>query len=123
MLVGVDILDVERMEKLVDNDSFLDKYFTNYEREYVKGRPYPAESLAGIFATKEAFLKALGIGIGGGIDLKEIEVSHYPSGKPYLILNSGSAQSKLDEFQVKSIDVSISHTRAVCTAICVLKDN
>lgn len=123
MLVGVDVLDVDRVVKLVENDNFLNKYFTEYEKEYVKNRPYPEQSLAGIFSTKEAFLKALGIGIGGGIDLKEIEVNHYPTGKPYLILNSIKAQEKLDEFGVTAIDVSISHTDSVCTAICVLKDD
>ena len=121
MLVGVDVLDVARMEDLVKSENFLNKYFTDYEVEYVKNKPHPAQSLAGIFATKEAFLKALGIGIGGGIDLKEIEVNHYKSGKPYLILNSIKAQEKLDEFNVSAIDVSISHTASVCTSICVLK--
>ena len=35
MLVGIDVLDVVRMEKFVQNEHFLEKYFTPYEIEYV----------------------------------------------------------------------------------------
>ena len=35
MLVGIDVLDVVRMEKFIQNERFLDKYFTPYEIEYV----------------------------------------------------------------------------------------
>ena len=73
MLVGIDVLDVVRMEKFVQNEHFLEKYFTPYEIEYVSKTNRQTLSLAGLFAAKEAFLKALGIGIGGGISLNDIE--------------------------------------------------
>jgi len=71
MLVGIDVLDVVRMEKFVQNEHFLEKYFTEYEIEYVNKNNRMTQSLAGIYSAKEAFLKALGIGIGGGIKLNE----------------------------------------------------
>ena len=119
MLVGIDIVENSRMEHLFV-DRFFEKYFSNVEENYSKSRPNPIETLSGLYASKEAFLKALGIGIGGGIDLKEIEIEHYPSGKPYIRLLSDNANKKLSEFGVQNIDLSISHSGGVTTAICIL---
>lgn len=120
MLVGIDIVDVERFEKLVENEAFFEKFFTAQEREYVLSRVRPAESMAGIFAGKEAFLKALGIGIGRGIDLKDIEISHNELGKPFYILENDRISSGLSQAGVKAGDISISHTDKMATAICIL---
>ena len=122
MLVGVDVLDVVRMEKFVQNERALDKYFTEYEIMYVSKTRRTTQSLAGIYAAKEAFLKALGIGIGGGINLNEIEVKHLDNGKPYLHVISSKAQIMLSAQKIDEIDINISHTDEKCVAICVLKN-
>ena len=124
MLVGIDVIDVVRMEKFIQNERFLDKYFTPYEIEYVEKNndARQTQSLAGIFACKEAFLKALGIGIGGGIALSEIEVYHEASGKPQLRVNSNTGNIILKTMNVTEIGVSISHTDEICTAICFVKN-
>jgi holo-[acyl-carrier protein] synthase len=124
MLVGIDVIDVVRMEKFIQNERFLDKYFTPYEIEYVEknNEARQTQSLAGIFACKEAFLKALGIGIGGGIALSEIEVYHEKSGKPQLRVNSSTGNIILKTMNVTEIGVSISHTDEICTAICFVKN-
>jgi phosphopantetheine--protein transferase-like protein len=124
MLVGIDVLDVVRMEKFIQNERFLDKYFTPYEMEYVnKYKPNrQTQSLAGLFAAKEALLKALGIGIGGGIDLNDIEVFHTETGKPEIRVLSGKANLMLKSMNVVEMGVSISHTDEVCTAICFVKN-
>lgn len=117
MLVGLDVVNVERFEKLVNNNSFLQKYFTEYEREYIFTRPKPVETLAGLYAAKEAFLKALGIGIGRGVDLIDIQINHDELGKPFYNVSN---YTKLEKFNFNSSDLSISHTNNVSTAICVL---
>ena len=122
MLIGVDVLDVVRMEKFVQNERSLDKYFTEYEIMYVSKTRRTTQSLAGIYAAKEAFLKALGIGIGGGINLNEIEVKHLESGKPYLHVVSSKAQIMLSAQKIEEIDINISHTDEICVAICTLKN-
>lgn len=121
MLVGIDILDVVRMEKFVQNEHFLGKYFTEYEMLYVSRNNRYTQSLAGIFAAKEAFLKALGIGIGGGINLNEIEINHEESGKPVLQVMSSKAQIMLKTMLVDKIEISISHTDEICTAVCIIQ--
>ncbi len=120
MLVGIDVLDVVRMEKFIQNEHFLDKYFTNYEIQYVSKNNRQTLSLAGIFSAKEAFLKAIGLGIGGGINLNEIEINHRDSGKPYIKIVSPKAQIVLNTLNIKDIEISISHTDEICTAVCVI---
>ena len=119
MLVGIDVIDVVRMQKFLQNERFLNKYFTKYEAMYVSNNIRKTQSLAGIYAAKEAFLKALGICIGHGIELNEIEVRHQDSGKPYIEL-SKSAKIILATHKLTDIQISISHTDEVCTAICIL---
>ncbi|MBE5739044.1 MAG: holo-[acyl-carrier-protein] synthase [Clostridiales bacterium] len=121
MKVGIDILDVVRMEKFVQNEHFLEKYFTEYEIAYVSRTRRTTQSLAGIYSAKEAFLKALGIGIGGGIALNEIEVRHEKTGKPYISVTSSKANIVLKSMGIESIEMNISHTDEVCTAVCILK--
>ena len=123
MLVGIDVLDVVRMEKFVQNEHFLEKYFTPYEIEYVTKNNRQTLSLAGIFSAKEAFLKALGIGIGGGINLNDIEVRHEESGKPYLQVISSKGQIMLRTMNVTDIQISISHSDEMATAICMIETN
>ena len=48
MLVGIDVLDVVRMEKFVQNEYFSEKYFTPYEIEYVSKTYRQTLSFAGI---------------------------------------------------------------------------
>ena len=124
MLVGVDIVDVVRMEKFIQNERFLDKYFTTYEIDYINQKDKSSrstQSLAGLFAAKEAFLKALGIGIGGGIDLNEIEITHTKLGKPQIRVITPKGQIVLTKFNVRNVDVSISHTDEVCIATCIIE--
>lgn len=123
MKVGIDILDVVRMEKFVQNEHFLEKYFTPYEIDYVAHNNRQTLSLAGIFSAKEAFLKALGIGIGGGIDLNDIEIRHEESGKPYLQVLSSTSQIMLKTMNVSDIQISISHSDEMATAICIVETN
>ena len=120
MLVGIDVLDVVRMEKFVQNEHFLEKYFTPYEIGYVQHNNRQTLSLAGLYAAKEAFLKALGIGIGRGIDIKDICVKHDELGKPYYDIDGVEMRRKLDKYSIQNIDLSISHTGTVSTAICVI---
>jgi holo-[acyl-carrier protein] synthase len=120
MLVGIDVIDVVRMQKFVQNERFLDKYFTSYEAMYVSKTIRKTQSLAGIYAAKEAFLKALGIGLNNGIELNEIEIRHFDNGKPYIKLSKSAQLKCLANFKITDIQISISHTDDVCTAICVL---
>ena len=60
-------------------------------------------------------MKALGTGIRG-VGWREIEVQRYKSGKPYLILH-GRAKKRAKKLNIKSIELSISHSKNLATAI------
>lgn len=117
MLVGVDSIESERMNKHLKDDT-LRTFFTEYEINYsnVKNKVL---RLAGIFCAKEAFLKALGIGIGGGIKLSEIEVNHLDNGKPYLKL-SDNAIKYINDLGYTKYEINISHTDQFSFAVCVI---
>ncbi|MEQ8199674.1 MAG: holo-ACP synthase, partial [Clostridiaceae bacterium] len=80
--VGIDIIEIERVEKAVTRTrGFLEKIFTEREIEYFRNRNNNYQSLAGIFAAKEALAKAMGLGIRG-FSLSEVEVVRNELGKP-----------------------------------------
>ena len=119
MECGIDIVKIDRMESLSKTQSFLDKYFTKEEREYIASKNSAAQTVAGLYACKEAVLKAFGLGIGGGIDLKDINILHR-NGKPKVEITA-----KINYYLVgqscTEIAVSISHDGEYATAICVIK--
>jgi holo-[acyl-carrier protein] synthase len=119
---GVDIVDVKRIEDtLTANAKFAAKVFTEAEVVYCESKKLGKyESYAARFAAKEAFLKALGIGMYAGAALTEIEVvKDRATGRPDLRLSGGAADiyGKKDGF---SISVSLSHTEDTAIAIVVM---
>ncbi len=112
---GIDIVECERFERLLQKKSFLHGVYTERELSYIasKGKS-KAQSAAGIFCAKEALLKACGIGIFSA-RLTEIEVCHDERGKPYLALH-GAAKKR---FRDDAFDLSISHCKAYAVAAVV----
>lgn len=110
---GTDITDVERIAKAIEKDNFETRFFTEQERNYINNRPVKAESAAGIFAAKEAVVKALGTGFSG-LKFHDIEIIHESSGKPTVRLSG-----KAGEFFRGTIHLSISHERKYAIAFAV----
>lgn len=118
MRVGIDIVECDRLNKGY-SDKTLSTFFSEYEIEYFNRKANKFESMAGIFSAKEAFIKATGVGIGKDIMLKDIEVRHDDYGRPYLNL-SQNAIKLIHNLGLKSCDISISHTKNIATAICII---
>jgi holo-[acyl-carrier protein] synthase len=115
--VGLDLLDISRMEDKIENAAFLDKVFTEAEQAYISGRgKFSAASAAGIFCAKEAFVKAVGEGLS--IPLREIEVCHDARGKPFLKLTGNTC----DRFSGVEMSLSITHTDTVAAAVVVISE-
>ena len=65
--VGIDLMEIVRMEEALSKEGFLDRFFSPEEKEYIVSRGKgAAESAAGCFAAKEAALKAMGCDIVQG---------------------------------------------------------
>lgn len=109
MLIGIDIVDIERMKVVVNRTPrFLSRVFTDNELQYCYGRHNPYPSLAARFAAKEAFCK-LHPALSRGVRYHEVEVIAGELGRPQLILH-GQALDKCTANHIKDISISISHT-------------
>ena len=120
--LGIDLCEVGRIEReLKRGDAFLRRFFTNSERAYIASRgQMGAQSAAAMFAAKEAFLKAVVTGIGGGIALDEIAVEHLPGGAPAYRL-TGTAQARLGELGAERAFLSLTHEAGMAAAVCVIE--
>jgi holo-[acyl-carrier protein] synthase len=108
---GIDIVEVYRIaETMARTPRFTERVFTPAEREYCDAKgAAAAQSYAGRFAAKEAFLKALKTGWRGKITWQDIEVVNDVDGVPSLNV-SGEAAVLLDGLGVEVAHLSISHT-------------
>jgi len=119
--VGVDSVEVSRIESFISKGNhFRDRAFTRIETDYCLSKGQSAQSFAARFAAKEAFVKALGTGFSGNIDLLQIEVSNKATGQPQLSV-SGEAEAILKDRQIKTIHLSLTHTNTIATAIVILE--
>ena len=114
---GIDIIEIARIKNVLTKHPkrFLEKIFTEYERNYCRGR---STQLAARFAAKEAAMKALGTGVRG-VGWKEIEVQRLPSGKPIIKLH-GRAKKRAKFIGVERIELSISHSKELATAMVIM---
>jgi len=116
MEVGIDIVKIDRIKNIENIDGFLKKYFTPNEIDYVNSKNNKFETIAGLYACKEAILKALKIGISNGINLKELEISHDNNKAPVVEIDA-KLMSFLMKFNANEIKVSISHDGDYAIAI------
>lgn len=110
--VGVDLLEIERMERALERHPRLaERVFTAAERDYAAARRRPGRHLAARFAAKEAVVKALGL--VGGFGLREVEVV---AGEPPAVRLSGRAAAAAGD---RSVEISLTHSRDFAAAVAV----
>ena len=118
---GIDMVEVKRVaEKLAKENGFREKVFSPGEISFCESKTKKAEHYAGHFVAKEAFLKAIGEGLLLDLTLTYVEVKHEPSGKPHLQLQ-GKFQKLLDEQQITTVHLSITHTSSMACAMVILE--
>ncbi|HAY34725.1 MAG TPA: holo-ACP synthase [Ignavibacteria bacterium] len=112
--MGIDIIEVKRIRKIMEDygDRFLKRILTENEINYCMKFSKPELHLAGRFAAKEAYSKAIGTGVGKSYSWKDIEILNNEKGKPYIV------HIKESEYSVFKFEVSISHTEEyACAAV------
>jgi holo-[acyl-carrier protein] synthase len=119
--VGTDIIEVERIEKMVAKGrQYLDTIFTKEEVKYCESKARRAEHYAARYAAKEAVLKALGVGWRDGFAFSDIEILNNELGQPYIFLR-GKVRAFSDEHQITKTSVSLSHSKESAVAVIILE--
>lgn len=111
---GCDIIDIERIEKSIQKESFVRRVFTKREQDMSGGK---ASFYADNFAVKEAVSKCFGTGVRG-FGLTDIECLRDEFGKPYVILH-GNAGDIAEKMEIADIQISISNTKSLSMAFAV----
>ena len=112
---GIDLINNNRFEKLKKNTTFMNKTFNKSELEYIKKANYSLETIAGLYVSKEAFLKNIKKGINN-YSLLDIEVFHDNNNAPYIKLNGQLKKT----YQNLNMSLSISHDSDYAIAIVTL---
>jgi fatty acid synthase subunit alpha len=84
--VGVDVEDIKAIN--IENETFVERNFTQKEQEYCKKAPSPQASFAGRWSAKEAVFKSLGVcSKGAGAPLQDIEITSDDNGAPQVLVS------------------------------------
>lgn len=114
--IGVDLVNCERFAKILQkfDPQKIKKKFLNLveisQFDKFDNCNHQANFLAKCFAAKEAFSKAIGLGIRQPISLNKIWISHLASGKPLINLDKhleNDLQQQL-KIQIRQIHLSFS---------------
>jgi len=105
--VGVDIEEISRFEKYVQNREceFVKKIYTENEIDYCFRSKHPAKHLAARFCAKEAIYKALSSLGFSGISFRDCEIINNEQGAPEVIFLSEKLRNKV------RAKISLSHSR------------
>ena len=117
--VGLDLVEIDRMKDSMDRHgpTFAERILHPDEDRSRVGTGEGAAHLAGLFAAKEAVMKALGTGMAGAA-FKDIAVLNRPNGEPYVRL-SGRAQETAAKRGVRDWHLSITHSRTMAAAVAI----
>ena len=123
--IGVDIVNNNRLKKLVKNRSFIERVFTNHEKKISFTLKNKINYFSKRFAAKEAFSKATGFGISKNLHFKDIEIKNNKRGKPAINLNKSTVLYLKKKFKVKSFkkNLSISDEKNYSIAYVIIEKN
>lgn len=118
-MLGVDIVDVNRISRLIEHKNFFRRMFTEKEIKYIESKNFNSNTIAGLIASKESVAKAFGVGISSKLVFKDIEILHDNLGKPYVSHENINIQNLLKKNKLNNIEINLSHdgNYAIATAI------
>ncbi len=121
LLHGIDVVSIERLRGVMgrQGEHFEKRVFGETERRYCREKHDPIPHFAARFAAKEAYGKALGLGLGPSGGFSEIEVVNDAEGVPSLRL-SGAAKKVFEEHGGGQIALSLTHDGDVAMASVII---
>jgi len=115
MKIGTDIIQIQRVEKL------LKRYDTRFKQRFLSSKEIAVarkvETVAGFWAAKEAISKALGCGIGARLSFHDIIIAKNHLGAPYFKLTREAQKIH----KIKKSSLSISHDGGFAIAVVVIE--
>lgn len=116
--IGIDLIEAERFR----GETYSEQQgpFTGAELAYCLAKRYPERHLAGRFAAKEAFFKALGSGALTPGEFELVEVVNDPSGNPSFKF-SGAVAERVAAMKITKIHLSLTHTVTTAAAVVILE--
>ncbi len=112
--VGIDLVEITRIKKSVENQRFIERVFSKKEIALFSAKDSAFQSMAGNWAAKEAFSKSLGTGVSG-FSLNEVSVLRDEKGAPFIEL-TGKALRLAEGYE---FSVSITHTDDLAQAVVI----
>jgi len=121
--VGVDIVDVRRIERLLERygRAFEGRVFTQAEVAYCRRMARPGLHFAGRFAAKEAFYKALPESCQALAGWRAVETLAGPGGRPRIEVTAPQLAAALAGAGVDRVHVSISHEHENCVSVVLME--
>jgi holo-[acyl-carrier protein] synthase len=115
MKIGTDIIQIQRIEKLVK------RYGIKFKQRFLSPKEIAVarkvETVAGFWAAKEAISKALGCGIGAQLSFHDIVIAKNHKGAPYFKLTNEAQKVH----KIKESSLSISHDGGFAIAVVVIE--
>tara|TARA_A100001037_G_C14730983_1_gene448796 strand:- start:131 stop:541 length:411 start_codon:yes stop_codon:yes gene_type:complete len=123
--IGTDIIDIRRLERVLERfeGRFLNRIYTDLERQRSENRENRVASYAKRFAAKEACSKALGTGFRQGVFWRDMGVMNLKGGKPNIVLTGGAAQRLADitpAGMTSKIDISMTDEPPIAEAFVII---
>jgi holo-[acyl-carrier protein] synthase len=120
--IGTDLVRIGRFRRFLEEGKrgVIERLFTAGEQSYCFGKRDPGPHLAARFAAKEAFLKALGLGLREGISWQDMEVANDRLGCPSLKLTGRAAEICRDR-RLLAAHLSYTHDGDYAVATVVLE--
>lgn len=119
-MIGIDIIEISRIEEMIDDTRFIKKIFTTKEQDYCNKalvKNVRASRYAVRFAAKEAVFKALDC--LEFLAFSEIEVFSEETGKPILKFY-GDTKKRIKKENI-NIHLSLSHCHSFATATALVE--
>lgn len=114
--IGCDIVEKKRVAKAQENSKFAERILSLAEIKFYETMPEILKTnfLAGRFAAKEAFSKALGCGIGAKLSFKDVSILNNEYGAPKLTC------AIMQDNEV--CHISIAHESDYAVAYCIIEN-
>lgn len=130
--IGTDLISVSRIQNLIfkfkakfEKKVFTDNEISQAQKLEISGASFSLREkfYAKRFAAKEACSKALGLGIGRGIDFKDIEIENDKNGKPIIRILNQKEEFIRNHFNCKNfaIHLSLSDENSMASAFVVIE--